>query len=74
MDNATLRPLHPWERERSTLHGVCLSPVAGLDGRGKSRPPPPNVNKFSRSISKICLILNYENVNHSTKNEYSYLF
>ena len=34
--NATLRPLYAWERAGTHFIG----PRAGLDGYGKSRPPP----------------------------------
>jgi hypothetical protein len=33
-----------------------------------------NRNRFSPSRSKICLLQNFEAVNHNTKNEYWYPF
>jgi len=38
--NATLRPLYPRERPGTHCIGGWLAPRAGLDGCGKSRPPP----------------------------------
>jgi hypothetical protein len=38
--NATLRPIYPRERPRTLWRGGWVGPRAGLDGCGKSRPPP----------------------------------
>ena len=38
--NATPRPLYPRERNGSHCIGGWVGPSAGLDGCGKSRPPP----------------------------------
>jgi hypothetical protein len=38
--NATLRPLYPQERRGTHCIGDWVGPRAGLDGCGKSRPPP----------------------------------
>jgi hypothetical protein len=40
--NATARSLYPRERPGTRCIGGWLGPRAGLDGRGKSRPPPLN--------------------------------
>ena len=39
--NATPRPLYPQERPGTHCVGGWVSPRTGLDGCGKSRPPPP---------------------------------
>jgi len=38
--NATPRSLYPWERPGTHCIGGWVGPRAGLDGCGKSRPPP----------------------------------
>ena len=38
--NATPRPLYPQERPGAHCIGGWVGPRAGLDGCGKSRPPP----------------------------------
>jgi len=38
--NATHRPLYPQERPGTDCIGGWVGPRAGLDGRGKSHPPP----------------------------------
>jgi len=38
--NATPRPLYPKERPGTPCIGDWVGPRAGLDGCGKSRPPP----------------------------------
>jgi hypothetical protein len=38
--NATPRPLYPRERPGTHCTGGWVGPRAGLDRRGKSRPPP----------------------------------
>jgi hypothetical protein len=40
MVNATSRPLYPRERSGTHCIGGWVGPRAGLDGCGKSRPPP----------------------------------
>ena len=40
MVNATPRPLYAWERPGTHCIGGWVSPRAGLDGCGKSRPSP----------------------------------
>jgi hypothetical protein len=39
--NATSRPLYPQERSGTHCVGGWVGPRTGLDGCGKSRPPPP---------------------------------
>jgi hypothetical protein len=38
--NTTLQPLYPQERPGTHCTGGWVDPRAGLDGCGKSRPPP----------------------------------
>ena len=38
--STTFRPLYPWERPGTHCTGGWVGPRAGLDGCGKSRPPP----------------------------------
>ena len=39
----------PWERPGTLCIGSCVGPRAGLDGCGKSRPPPPGIRSPDRS-------------------------
>jgi len=38
--SATLRPLYPRERPGNLFIGGRVGPTAGMEGCGKSRPPP----------------------------------
>ena len=49
--NATPRPLYPRERPGTRRIGGWVGPRAGLDGCGKSRPPPPRFD--ARTVQPV---------------------
>jgi len=75
--NVTPRPLYPRERPGTSCIGGWVSPRAGLDGCGKTRPPPgfdprtvqPVASRWAIPAHVLNNNNNNNNNNYSNKNE-----
>ena len=57
--SATPRQLYPWERTGTRCIGGWVGPRAGLDGCGKSRPPPGFDSRTVQSVASPLYRLSY---------------